>query len=351
MRNAGRRYALFGVGLGLVAVAVLLAAVPRASPAHDPEQKVAAPKVVKLPGQVEPAEQTQLYCRIEGFVSGVHVDIGDRVKKGQVLAELAVPEREAELKQKQALLAHAETVIQNAQLTLKESKVNLDIATVGVKEAEAGIKAAQARLDLAKVEYERFKRLQQENTLPATALDEKAAAFELARVAVQQAESKLQTAVAARAGSGVKVEAAEIGVKQAETKREAAKAEAQRTATMLTYSKIVAPYDGVITRRTVDVGALVGPPSAQGLPLFVVTRVDTVRVVVAVAQDNAVQVRIGTEAVVQVGGQMLKGKVTRTAGILDPDKRTLRVEIDLPNPDGKLLPGMQSTVTITLGED
>jgi RND family efflux transporter MFP subunit len=133
-----------------------------------------------------------------------------------------------------------------------------------------------------------------------------------------------------------------------------AKADLERVAALLQYARIVAPFDGVVTQRTVSPGDLAAPPRGRDAPLFTVARVDMVRVVVAVPDAHAARVRVGVDAAVRLDalpGQVFKGKVSRLAGALDPTKRTLRVEIDLPNRDGKLLPGVHGHVVLMLGQD
>jgi multidrug resistance efflux pump len=334
----------------MVAVTGFLTTMPQARPIKDPEQKDGA-KVLQLPGTVEPAEQTPMYPRITGFVQKVNVDIGDRVKKGDVLAELSVPEMEAEQKQKQALVVLAEVDIQHAQLMLKESKTALDAAASQVKEAEANHGSAQATAENVQAKLERVKALVGQNNVSESILKEAAEQLTSANYAAAQAKSKVETAKANREQSSVKVELAENGVKRAEAQRDAAKADLQRTAALLQYAKIVAPYDGVIARRNVATGDLAGPPDARGEWLFAVMRVDTVRVVVVVPQGDVTNLKIGTEAVVNIGDQKFKGKVTRKAAALDAQKHTLHVEIDLANPDGKLLPGMACNVSISAAQD
>jgi RND family efflux transporter MFP subunit len=123
---------------------------------------------------------------------------------------------------------------------------------------------------------------------------------------------------------------------------------------LLHYARIVAPFAGVVTHRSVNTGDFAAPPRGRATPLFTVARVDMVRVVVAVPDTAAPRVHAGTEVSIKVDvlpGQAFKGKVARTAGVLDTAKRRLRAEIDLPNPDGKLLPGMATTVTLHLGRE
>jgi HlyD family secretion protein len=353
MATDHRKSALACVGLGLLA-AVFLAALPPRGPAGEPESKDAPAKTLKLPGQIEAAEQVRLFARIAGFVGQVKVDIGDRVKKGQVLAVLAVPEMEAELKQKQALVAQAEAEVQHARLAVKAAEATQAVADAQVAQAEATVKQTQANLQYRKLQQARLKELFDRQAITAEILDEANQQLEAAKATVREAESKLQVAKASHEEVAATRAAREAGVKVAVARLEAARADVQRQAALLDYARITAPFDGVVSERSATAGMLAGPPSPRGERLFTLDRVDLVRVVVDVPERDVRHLQTGARAVVEVDalpGQRLEGKVTRTAGALDPKKRALRAEIDLPNRDGKLLPGMFGTVTIQLGQD
>jgi RND family efflux transporter MFP subunit len=137
----------------------------------------------------------------------------------------------------------------------------------------------------------------------------------------------------------------------AKARLEVAQADKEHVQTLLQYTKVRAPYDGVVTRRNVNTGDFVQPAAgtSKGESLFVVEKVDPVRVFINVQELEAVWVRDGDTALIRpqsLQGQQFKGKVTRTSGALNPQNRTLRTEIDLPNAEGKLLPGMYVTATI-----
>jgi RND family efflux transporter MFP subunit len=132
-------------------------------------------------------------------------------------------------------------------------------------------------------------------------------------------------------------------------------AEASRdySQTMLQYTRILAPYDGVVTQRSINTGDFVQPAGTgtKGLPLYTVNQVDPVRVFVNVPGADAPWIKDGDRVSLRLqgaGGERFQGKVTRNARSLDARARTLRTEIDLPNPEGKLLPGMYVQATITV---
>jgi hypothetical protein len=133
-----------------------------------------------------------------------------------------------------------------------------------------------------------------------------------------------------------------------------AKAEMQRAEVKLQYLQVRAPFDGVVLERRINVGDHVGPAVAgESAPLFVVARVDLVRIVVQVAESDVLRVKQGAHATIRLpalGDQVVEGKVTRVAGSIDPKTGTFRVEIDLPNPDQRLMPGMFARVSIRAGD-
>jgi HlyD family secretion protein len=352
MRLAVRLFALSCVVLAVLTV-VFLSAKSQGRPDPGPGEKAGPPKTVKLPGQVEAAEQTEVFSRIVGFIQRVSVGLGDHVKKGQTLAELAVPELEAELKGKEALATEAEAEVQRAELVLQESRATLAASSVEVQLTEVSARQAQATLQSAKAAHERALKLRDTKMIEPEVVDEKAQLVEAAKAALEEAEVRVKAAKASHEAVEANRGSSETGVKIAAARRDAAKADAQRQAAMLGYAKVVAPFDGVVTRKAVDVGALAGPPGSRGQPLFTVARTDVVRVRVAVPESDVARLRVEAEVVVEVTGlpgRQFKGTVTRTAGALDPEKRTLRADVDLPNKDGDLLPGMSAAVTLTLGE-
>jgi RND family efflux transporter MFP subunit len=266
-------------------------------------------RLIERPGyNIEAFERTLLYANITGYVRNWNFDIGDRVHKDDVLAEIWVPEKEVELKQKAAAVLQA---------------------AAEIEQAKAAKQRAEAEQERAKSQYERLARVGRSGVLDKEQVDETRLGFEAAKAAVAKAKADVS-----------------VG----EARLELTKADRDYVETLLQYTKVRAPFDGVITRRNVNTRDLAQPAAAsKGDPLFVVEKVDPVRVFVNVQELEAVWVRDGDTALIRpqsLPGQQFKGKVTRTSGALHPQNRTLRTEIDLPNAEGKLLPGMYVTATI-----
>lgn len=310
--------------LAIVAAAVLAVAAScsfaEASPATRVAQAAPVNPPPKIEGESEPFAAitvpatvqaffvTDLYAKDSGYVSQVKNDIGDHVKQGQVLAVIEDPELQAQYGK--------------AQAAVQQAQADIDVA-------RRQLAAMQADLTLQQLTLKRQKELFAGKASTAQTLDE------------------------ARAKEGVSsanVESSKARIKLAEANLEAATAEAERLRALLQYDKILAPYDCVLTRRLVNPGDLVqAATSTRTAPLFTCHEIDVVRVFADVPEMSAASIRPGLPAEVKLYGTSaltVRGAVTRIATALDPATRTMRVEIDLPNPEEKLLPGMYAQVTL-----
>jgi RND family efflux transporter MFP subunit len=267
-------------------------------------------RLIERPGyNIEAYERTPLYAKIPGYVLKWNADMGDGVHKDDVLAELYIPEMEVELKQKEAAVRQAGSEI---------------------KQAEAAVLRWQAELKYRESQYERLARVGRSGVLDKEQVDETRFNVEAARAAVAKAQADVDVAKA---------------------RLEVAGADRDHVQTLLQYTKIRAPFDGVVTgRRTINRGDFVQPGAAsKGESLFIVERINPVRVFVNVPELDAAWVRDGDAALIRVQGlqgQQFRGTVTRASRSLNPQTRTLRTQIDLPNDESKLLPGMFVNATI-----
>lgn len=286
-------------------------AVPRGSQSMPDGHGQAKPLTpIAVPATIQAFFVTDLYAKNAGYVSQINKDIGDHVKKGQVLAIIEDPELEAQF--------------EKAQATVEQAKAALDVA----KRQLAGM---EADLALQRVTLQRQKELFAGKAATAQMLDE------------AQAKEGVSSAM---------VETGKAKISLAKADLRAAKAEANRLQALLDYDRIVAPFDGVVTRRLVNPGDLVQSATAtRTAPLFTCQKIDVVRVFADVPESSASAIRPGTRAEVKLydtAEMTVEGVVTRIATALDPSTRTMRVEIDLPNSDGKLQPGMYARVTLQL---
>jgi RND family efflux transporter MFP subunit len=258
----------------------------RVATVHDSDETLD----VTLPATTLAFEAANIYARASGYIQIRKVDIGDHVKKGDLLAEITAPELDHQIAQNQATL----------------------------QQDEATLQQATASRDLASVTYERDSNLVKKGWLTAEQGDTDRLTLQAQNAAVAVAQSNVAAQQAL-----LKV----LGQDKA-------------------YQSVVAPFDGTITQRAVDVGALV---QAGSTFMFTLQRSDVIRTQVYVPQDAAFGVANGVKADVHVPempDRVFSGTVTRLADALAPGTRTLLTEIDVPNPDGVLRPGMYCTVDL-----
>jgi multidrug efflux pump subunit AcrA (membrane-fusion protein) len=309
-----------------------VAAAQATAPATQPAQ------TIDVPASVEAFEQADLYAKTGGYVAEVKSDIGDHVKAGQVLAVIDSPELASEL-------AAAKATVVAKQQMANAAKAAVDQAQTALRVTKSQLAGYQADLKLARVTLKRQQDLFEGKAVTDQQLDDARTKAEMSETQLQVGEAKIAAADAdVRAASANEaVAAAQVGV---------AEAEAKRLEALLAYTKITAPFDGVVSRRVVNRGDLAQAGTAtRTAPLFTLQRLDTVRVACEVPEANAARVNTGTPATVKVfglDGRAIEGKVTRTAMTLNPEMRTMRAEIHLPNPDETLRPGMYVQVTLTL---
>jgi len=308
------------------------------------------PRVVTQPGAVHPHEETQLYARVAGFVDEVKADIGQRVKAGDVLATLDVPEQVQEAKAKAALVTRHEAEANQARKALAASKANAAAVASNIAEAEAGLTRTDAARQRWASENDRIARLVNQGILDRQTADETLNQYRASQAAHQEATARIASARSLATKADADVAKAEADVEAAVAQVAVAKAESARAEALVGYLKIVAPYDGVVTRRRVSRGDHVQPPAGKGEALFAVAKLDPVRIVVMVPEADAALVAEKTPVELTIPalkGPPLKDAVTRTSWSLEPGARTLRVEVERPNPDERLRPGMFVSATLT----
>ena len=253
----------------------------------------ASTSLITLPATTSAFTTANIFARASGYIDKRNVDIGDRVKAGELLAEITAPELDHQIAQAQATL----------------------------KQTEATLQQNQANMELANVTWQRDKPLVEKGwvTLQQGDIDTKTLQAQQAAVGVAQ--------------SNVAAQQSQIAVLQQQKD----------------YQKVVAPFDGVVTQRNIDVGSLVQADATSGTFMFTVMQTDVIRTQVYVPQDQAFGVAPGVEAVVRVPelpNRSFPGKVTRIADALEPTTRTLLTEIDVPNPErdvsGKLWIGNEA---------
>ena len=302
-----------------------------------------------LPGNITPITEAYLYARASGYVRKRYVDIGDHVRQGQLLAEIEAPELDDQVAQGRAALAQSEQQLQQTRAQLDTSR---------------------SQLELARVTWERYQVLVQHGAISRQDADNQLTAFKSASSAVS---------------------ASEANVSAAQQNVSANRANLERLIALQGFEKVRAPFDGIITARNFDVGALIsgsggtqtGSPTPMGgtqtsgaggnagtsgsaslvAPansnggsgggggeLFRVAQSGTLRILINVPQENAPTIQVGQPATVfveQFSKQPFHGRVTRTSNAIDPNTRTLLTEVQVSNPQHLLLPGIYAQVKLT----
>jgi HlyD family secretion protein len=306
------------------------------------------------PGQIEAFEQTPLFAKVAGYVDKVFVDIGDSVKKDQVLIKLSAPEMLDDVEQKEALVAQAEAEVKQAESTVQASEAATNTAQARITEVEAGITRADAEHERWKSEHARIKELAAKGSVTKKLEEETLSQLHSAEASTQEAAAKVKSARATFYEAQANVGKSKADLVAAEARLRVAKSDLARSKTMLEYLEIKAPFDGTVTRRLVDTGHYVsGAGGGDKNPLMVVARTDVVRILVEVPELEAAHVNAGDPVRVKVQALEVKefdAKVIRTSWTLLEANHSLRAEIDVPNPDGLLRPGMYASVVIRLDE-
>jgi len=261
------------------------ASIPTVAVVHPMAEK--PDEELVLPGTLQAYEESPIYARTNGYLLRWYKDMGSRISKGELLADIDTPEVDQELMQ-----------------------------------ARATRQQVAAQMDLAKINADRYVSLRTTDSVSQQEADQQASGY-------QQAKANL----------------------------DAADANVRRLEQLESFKHVYAPFPGVLTRRNVDPGALINAGSiggAAGKELFDIARVDPLRVYVSVPQTYAPAIKVGSEAWVtlpEFPGQKFKGTVVRTAQAIDPATRTLLTEVDVPNGDGRLLPGSFGEVHFRTGVD
>lgn len=306
--------------------------------------------LVEQPGQIEAFEQTPIYAKIAGHVEEVCVDMDARVKKGDCLAKLWVPERKDDCRRAHAAAAQASAELLQVQRSLVAAGASIKAAAALVDEAKTGRTRAQANKERYDSEVRRFRKLVQSGVIDRQTLDEAENQSKAATAALAEVEAKVRAMEAARDEKIARRAQIEADVEVAKTHLDVARADEKRAQTLLNYATITAPFAGVVARRAVHTGHLLKPgEGANGLPLFVLVRTDPVRIFVNVPEAEAGLVHAGSPARVRIQALRdleIEAKVVRTSWALDPGNRTLRAEVEMPNADGKLRPGMYAYAAI-----
>jgi RND family efflux transporter MFP subunit len=309
---------------GLAALAAAGCSGPKAaSTASADVPTVAVASVVRddirqtltIAAEFRPFQEIDVHSKVAGYLKRITVDVGDRVTEGQLLAVLEIPELENELQQDEAAIRRAEQEVRRAQADLERTESGHEVAHLGATRLAAVMKARP-------------------NLVAQQDIDEASGRDRVA-------EAQVATARAAHAA--------------AEQQLEIAKATQNKTKTLFAYSRITAPFAGVVTHRYADTGAMIQAGTSsqtQAMPVVKLSQNDRLRLVIPVPESAVSRIRAGADVALKVEAlrRSFTGKVARFADRLDTETRTMRVEVDVANPKFDLVPGMYADVSIVLDE-
>jgi len=315
------------IAVGMLALVALVVAVEyrvrdRDSDPNAAEIPTAAVTIAKygvlsntltLAGQFQPYQEIDVHAKVSGYVQHIYVDIGDRVRAGQTLAVLEIPELDAQLKGTQAEVLHS-----------KDEVVRAENEVIRAESDHSALHAAYARL-------------QQASTARPGLI----------------AEQELDDARSKDLAAEAQVDAAKAALAAARQQTAVADADRMRVSALAAYANVTAPLSGVITWRYADTGALIQAGTSsntQSMPLVKLAQSDVLRLRLPVPESAVPYIRAGSEVQVQVKaiGRSFTGKVVRFTRSVSLDTRTMETEIDVENADLSLTPGMYADTTLEL---
>ncbi|GAC1473263.1 MAG: efflux RND transporter periplasmic adaptor subunit [Isosphaeraceae bacterium] len=303
-------------------------------------------------GSIHAYEEADLFAKVSGYLKVLHVDYGDRVKKGQLLAEIEDPEIIKDADRAAAALLQAKAAVKQAEARVTTAQADKKAADAGVDQAKADIDRYISMKKYRQRVLRRHKDLVAKQAIPQEVADEDEEHYEASVSAERSSRAAEVTARAHAAAAQAKVEQARADLAEAQANVQVDEANLAKARVLVEYTQITSPYEGVITRRNFFRGAFIRSASeGNNVPLLTVARTDRVRVVTEVPDRDVPFTDVGDQAEVTLdalGGEEFKGKVSRFAETEDPTSRTMHTEIDLPNPKNKIRPGMYGIAKIIL---
>ena len=364
-----------------------------------------------LPGDVQAIQSTSIFARSSGYLKRYYVDIGDRVHAGQVLADVETPDLDQEVSQAQAQVVQAQAAEAGARAQLSQAQSNLQQTLAQEEQGRSSLEhsrqaaiqqraqlaQAQANADLAKVTWQRWNSLVEGGAISRQEADQQYAAYRVAlanvdalaaalnasRADIRTSQSALKAVEAAVEASAANVRSSGANVSAAQANVNSAQSNLSRLQVLGAFREITAPYNGVITARNIEQGSLISAggnssgesslgstssgtstsstsstSSSSGAtgggggptPLFTLARTDQLNINLDIPQSYVDSIKINQHVKIAIRELPMRGFVgviARTAQSLDPNARTERVQVVVPNPTGELLPGMYAEVEVS----
>jgi len=272
-------------------------------------------QVLTIAAEFRPFQEIEVHAKVAGFLKSISVDVGDRVRAGQLLAVIEVPELQDEIRQDEAAVKRAAEEINRAQADLERARSAHDVAHI----------AADRLTNVMKV---------RPNLVAQQDIDEASGRDRVAEAQVATAQASLASA---------------------RDQLEIAKAAGSKTHTLFDYARITAPFAGVITHRYADTGAMIQTGTSsqtQSMPVVRLSENDRLRLVIPAPESAVSRIHLGqhVDVTVQSLHRTVSGTVARFANRLDTDTRTMRVEVDVQNANLELVPGMYADASLSLDQ-
>ncbi len=273
-------------------------------------------RALAVTAEFRPYQEIDIHAKVAGYVKRIYVDVGDHVKKGQLIAILEIPELQDEVQTAEASVSKSQEEIRRAQADLERAQSVHEVAHL-----------ASSRLaDVSK-------------TRPGL-------------VAQQEMDDALGRDRIAEA----QVSTAKASLSAAEQQLRVAQADREKVRTMFAYAQIKAPFAGVVTKRYADTGSMIQTgisSQTQSMPLVTLAQENLLRLVIPVPESAVSKIRLGSPVEVGVStlGKKFQGKVARFADQVDTATRTMHTEVDVPNPTGELVPGMYASASLVLNDE
>lgn len=329
-------------------------------------------KIVRVVGQpsfVEAYERSSIYPKVDGYLERWVVDIGDPIKQGDVMATLFAPEIIEEFESKKADVIFDQRRVDLAVKVVAVDAADVEAAKARLVEAEEILADYEAQVERWDVQVKRLGREVKRKVVDPQVLLESQNQLKASKAKRNEALATIAKAKAELASAEATLAKAEVDVEVARARLKVAESEAKRFEAWAEYLTIPAPFDGLVVARNANTYDFVLPrtgdptamqrapylsPSGHAAPIYVVDRTDIVRIFVDIPEQDADYVHAGSKAMVWIRGyrdEEIPAKVTRTAWALNVVSRTLRAEIDMPNPNGEIRPGMYAYGYVVIERD
>jgi multidrug efflux pump subunit AcrA (membrane-fusion protein) len=313
---------------------------------------------VGQPSFVHSYERTSIYPKMTAFIEKWNVDIGDTVQKGDVLADLFVPELRELWKTKKATVEYDRERVRFAEKDVLVAAAEVKAAEARLDEAKATLDKYEAEVERWRIQTERIRREVEHHVVAPQILLECENEWKADIAARDAAIATIAKATATLEADRATLARAEVNVGVARADLLVAESEEKRLEALVGYLKLFAPFDGVVVARNANTWDFVLPrtgdptagvrsphlsPGEQAAPIYVIDRTDIIRIFVDVPERDADHVHVGSEARVKIWAyrdRWIPASVTRLSWALDAKSRTMRAEIDLPNLGSQFRPGM-----------